>query len=866
VTPQDTIFDFSTPAIVDSADPSSTEVGVKFSSELGGTITGIRFYKAAANTGTHIGSLWSSSGTLLASATFTGETESGWQQVNFSSPVTINPNTTYVAAYLAPKGHYSDTSLAFANVGVENPPLRAIASPISANGVFAHGGSSVFPTSTSNSTNYWVDVAFVPTPLPGKATNASATEGPRSATVTWGAPSGGGPVTTYTITPYIGSEPQPATTVTGSPPATEATITGLTAGTTYTFTVQASNVNGAGPPSEPSNPVTPSGATPPSIPTGVTASAATNQALVSWTESSSGGSPITAYIVTPYIGATAQTPVEVTPNVSSVVMSGLTNGTAYTFTVTATNAIGSSPPSPNSGAVTPQDTVFDFATPVTIDSGDTSATVVGVKFSSEAYGAVTGIRFYKAAANTGTHIGSLWSSSGTLLASATFTGETASGWQQVNFSSPVTINPNTTYLAGYLAPKGHYSATSSAFASLGANKPPLSTLANPVSADGVFAHSTTITFPTNTFNATNYWVDVDFEPAPVPGQVTGVSATAAGNGSANVTWSAPSNGGPVTTYTITPYVGPEAQQATTVSGSPPSTNAKIGGLTNGTAYTFTVQASNPNGGGPVSEQSNVATPPGYTTPSAPTGVAASTATSQALVSWTAPSSNGGSPITGYTVTPLIGSSAQAPVEVSASKTSTIVNGLTNGTTYTFTVTANNAAGAGPASTASSTVTPANTIFDFATPAIIDSNDGSSVNLGVKFSSEVAGTITGIRFYKAATNVATHVGSLWSSTGTLLAQATFTGETATGWQQVNFSTPVTISPNTTYIASYLAPKGHYSDTSSGFASVGVTNPPLAAFANTISANGLYLYGSTSKFPTNTYRATNYWVDVDFLPSH
>ncbi len=63
---------------------------MKFSSEVTGNVTGVRFYKAAANTGTHIGSLWSAGGTLLASATFTGESASGWQQVNFSSPVPIS--------------------------------------------------------------------------------------------------------------------------------------------------------------------------------------------------------------------------------------------------------------------------------------------------------------------------------------------------------------------------------------------------------------------------------------------------------------------------------------------------------------------------------------------------------------------------------------------------------------------------------------------------------------------------------------------------------------------------------------------------------------------------------------------------------
>ncbi len=97
-------------------------------------------------------------------------------------------------------------------------------------------------------------------------------------------------------------------------------------------------------------------------------------------------------------------------------------------------------------------------------------------------------------------------------------------------------------------------------------------------------------------------------PPSVPAAPTGVSATA-GNGNAAVTWTAPSNGGsPITSYTVTPYVGATALAATTVTGSPPATGATIGGLTNGTAYTFTVTATNALGAGPPSAQSNAVTP------------------------------------------------------------------------------------------------------------------------------------------------------------------------------------------------------------------------------------------------------------------
>src|SRR4029077_12752705 len=82
----------TTPQTVDSGDGTPSELGVKFTSSQNGFITGIRFYKSAANTGTHLGNLWTSSGTLLASAAFTSESASGWQQVNFSNPVAITAN------------------------------------------------------------------------------------------------------------------------------------------------------------------------------------------------------------------------------------------------------------------------------------------------------------------------------------------------------------------------------------------------------------------------------------------------------------------------------------------------------------------------------------------------------------------------------------------------------------------------------------------------------------------------------------------------------------------------------------------------------------------------------------------------------
>jgi hypothetical protein len=150
----------ATPAIASVNDPNAVELGVKFQADINGYVTGLRFYKGSGNTGTHAGNLWTATGTKLATANFTNETASGWQQVNFTTPVAITANTPYVASYHAPIGNYSATSEYFAQSGVDSGHLDALASPDSGgNGVYAYGASA-FPTNSFRSTNYWVDVVF----------------------------------------------------------------------------------------------------------------------------------------------------------------------------------------------------------------------------------------------------------------------------------------------------------------------------------------------------------------------------------------------------------------------------------------------------------------------------------------------------------------------------------------------------------------------------------------------------------------------------------------------------------------------------------------------------------------------------------
>jgi hypothetical protein len=140
-------------------DGTDLELGFKFSTDVDGYITGVRFYKQGAMSGTHTGNLWNiGGGSPIASATFT-ETASGWQEVSFSTPVSVTAGTTYVASVTMPDGRYIATNNYFTSE-ITNFPLRAPSSSSSGgNGVFA-GDGGIFPSNTSGSSNYWVDVVY----------------------------------------------------------------------------------------------------------------------------------------------------------------------------------------------------------------------------------------------------------------------------------------------------------------------------------------------------------------------------------------------------------------------------------------------------------------------------------------------------------------------------------------------------------------------------------------------------------------------------------------------------------------------------------------------------------------------------------
>ena len=189
--------------------------------------------------------------------------------------------------------------------------------------------------------------------------------------------------------------------------------------------------------------------------------------------------------------------------------------------------------------------------------------------------------------------------------------------------------------------------------------------------------------------------------------------------------------------------------------------------------------------------------------------------------------------------------AAGPVAVAVTNPDGASATLANGYTYTT------------AAIGTYSLFPANAV-----PIVAADADTSSVELGMKFTSTTAGQVTGVRYYKSTANTGTHTGSLWSGNGTLLARVTFTGESASGWQQADFTAPVAIAANTTYVISYHANVGRYSVNENYFTTAR-TNGPLTAPANIAgSPNGVYAYGANPAFPTLGWNSSNYWVDVVF----
>jgi Concanavalin A-like lectin/glucanases superfamily/Fibronectin type III domain/Viral BACON domain len=245
----------------------------------------------------------------------------------------------------------------------------------------------------------------------------------------------------------------------------------------------------------------------------------------------------------------------------------------------------------------------------------------------------------------------------------------------------------------------------------------------------------------------------------------------------------------------------------TVTGSPPATSVKVGDLDPGTSYTFKVQAANGSGSGPLSAASNAVTPSAPTAPGAPTGLLAGAGNQQVTVRWSAPN-DGGRTITRYTVTPYLNGVPQATTAVTGSPapTSAVVTGLTNGSSYTFTVSATNAAGTGPESAASNAVTP-NAAPRFVQRVSGRNTSGASLQL-----TPTATIASGDRFVVMA--------GVWSSGGATISGVTDSaGNTYTKVTNVNASDNTELSVWTAPITAGDGSRPSITVTATGNADIG-----------------------------------------------
>ncbi|MBL7741152.1 MAG: DUF4082 domain-containing protein, partial [Chitinophagaceae bacterium] len=150
--------------------------------------------------------------------------------------------------------------------------------------------------------------------------------------------------------------------------------------------------------------------------------------------------------------------------------------------------------------------------------------------------------------------------------------------------------------------------------------------------------------------------------------------------------------------------------------------------------------------------------------------------------------------------------------------------------------------------------------------LTNDNNGTGIEVGLKFRVTQLGYINGIRYYKGAGATGTHIGQLWTGTGNLLAEATFTNETASGWQEVLFTTPVSVSPNITYVAAYFSNSGDYAVTNPYFTSAVVNGPLRALASGEDGPNGVFKFTAIPSFPNAFFQSGNYWVDIVFTPNN
>ncbi len=549
---------------------------------------------------------------------------------------------------------------------------------------------------------------------------------------------------------------------------------------------------------------------------------------------------------------------------------------SMTWTFTTANC----PCSLMSGAATPQ--LTGLSTKDGRSGSGPFSYELGVKVTVSQPVQLVAFTFYKDAAETGTHIGHLWSSSGALLAQATFQWETPSGWQRQALASPVTLQPGQTYVIS-VSVNSTFVETQYGLQNQLAGGP-LSSVAD--GANGVFGASAG-TFPNQSYHSTNYFVDgvVIFPGSNQTPHVTGENpasgATNVGAGSL-VTAAFSTSLDPVTvnsqTFTLTDPNGQSVPAAVSYSDAThTATLWPVAGLLAGATYTAQLTT-----GIRAFDETPLpsATTWSFTTSSSPAVTSTSPSAGATLIS---PLTNVQATFVGsldpatvngqtFTLTGPGGQTTPAAVSYSdATHTVTLTpqTALAPSTSYTAQLTTGimssveTPLGAPYSWSFTTSSCPCSLLTGSAAPAQtnLPTKDGRSGNgpwsleLGVKIQVSQPAQLTAIRFYKDAHETGTHIGRLWSSSGSLITQVTFQGETTSGWQQQALPTSVTLQPGQTYVIS-VGVNSTFVDTASGLQNK-ITNGPLSSVAD--AANGVFALAAGS-FPNQTYHSSNYFVDA------
>lgn len=428
-------------------------------------------------------------------------------------------------------------------------------------------------------------------------------------------------------------------------------------------------------------------------------------------------------------------------------------------------------------------------TPHNTNIGDTSAINVGVKFEVQGAPYVQGVKYYKTSANTGTHVAHLYDiTTSTDLASATFTNETSSGWQSVNFGSNIQVRDDHSYMVWVSMPSGNYAADSGyvggdnyfdtqwGHGQYGNSE---DVVRIPGGNSGVYTYTSDHTSVPGNANTANYWVSPVVSDATNPGNSSGYSSSH--NGGRTIGWST---------------MGVDTNSATS-SGT--VTRTKL-----------------------VRQQGEIVDVLGY-----------------------------------------ISGSNSSITDVTA----------TAGTSYNYTVTnvdacGNNSSGSSVSSNAG-TAQSYTTLFGSTTPTNTDTAQTDPVTVGMRFNTSTAGNVAGVRIYRAEgvypTGTVPLTVGLWDTSGNLLAsRSLLPGNQQSGWINVAFSSPVSVSANTDYVVGYFSPNGREQYTNNTFNNA-VTSSTLTAPADAVGArNGVYSLNSTMSYPS-TASPSNTWygVDVNFF---